>query len=242
MALTLLLNLPPIREPLLQIGQVFIKLCYHRIIIMQAIDFLFSIAVLVMSVVLHEISHGYVANALGDKTAKQAGRLTLNPLAHLDPFGSVILPVFLFLSARLFGGGIIFGWAKPVPYNPHNLKNQKFGPALVAAAGPLSNFFIALLFSLFIRFAVPANLFPTEIFSIIGFIISINLILMLFNLIPIPPLDGSKILLAFFPDKWRQKTLLFERFGLIIVLVFLFSFFPVILKIASGLFLLLTGF
>ena len=192
---------------------------------MQAIDFLFSIAVLVMSVVLHEISHGYVANALGDKTAKQAGRLTLNPLAHLDPFGSVILPVFLFLSARLFGGGIIFGWAKPVPYNPHNLKNQKFGPALVAAAGPLSNFFIALLFSLFIRFAVPANLFPTEIFSIIGFIISINLILMLFNLIPIPPLDGSHLLFAFLPDALQNIKIFLTQFGFFI-LIFLLFFFP----------------
>ncbi|MEK9209287.1 MAG: site-2 protease family protein, partial [Patescibacteria group bacterium] len=134
-----------------------------------------------------------------------------------------------------------FGWAKPVPYNPYNLKNQKFGPALVAAAGPLSNFLIALLFGLFVRFAAPANLFSAELFSIIGFIISINLILMIFNLIPIPPLDGSKILFAFFPYKWQRTAFLLERYGLIIVLLFIFSFSFVFLKIASLLFSLLTG-
>lgn len=208
---------------------------------MQAVNFLFAIAVLIMSVVIHEISHGYAASALGDKTAKQAGRLTLNPLRHLDPFGSVLLPAFLFFLTRLSGGGIIFGWAKPVPYNPHNLKNQKFGPALVAAAGPLANFVVALLFGLFVRLAAPANLFPAELFSIVGFIISINFILMIFNLIPIPPLDGSKILFAFFPYRWQKAAFLLERYGLIIVLLFIFSLFPLVLKIVSWLFSLVTG-
>ena len=103
----------------------------------QAVEFIFQILILIFSVVIHEISHGAVAYAMGDNTAKEEGRLTLNPLKHLDPFGSVILPTITYLL-----GGFIFGWARPVPYNPYNLRNQKYGPGLVGAAGPLSNIIV----------------------------------------------------------------------------------------------------
>ena len=107
---------------------------------------IFSIAVLVMSVVVHEVAHGSIAYALGDPTAKMAGRLTLNPIKHIDPFGSIIVPLIL----AMIPGGMIFGWAKPVPYNPYNLKAGKYGPAYVALAGPVSNFFLDLIFGLFV--------------------------------------------------------------------------------------------
>ena len=114
---------------------------------MQGIDLIFSIAVLIMSIVIHEVSHGYAAYALGDPTAKYADRLTLNPFKHLDMTGSVIVPFITYMM-----GGFIFGWAKPVPYNPYNLKNQKWGPAIVGVAGPLSNFVTAAFFGTIIRF------------------------------------------------------------------------------------------
>src|SRR3989344_7390564 len=110
----------------------------------SVIGFIFQVAILVMSVVIHEVSHGFMAYALGDSTAKYAGRLTLNPLPHIDPFGSIILPCVL----SLLPGGIIFGYAKPVPYNPYNLRNQKWGPALVAGVGPCANLLVALVFGL----------------------------------------------------------------------------------------------
>src|SRR3989338_7033725 len=141
------------------------------------LDFIFSIAVLIMSIVIHEVSHGLAANALGDPTAKYQGRLTLNPIKHLDPFGSVLLPVMTYLV-----GGFIFGWAKPVPYNPYNLKNQRWGPAVVGAAGPLSNLIVALGFALLLRFFAAG--FPSSLAEIFTSIIFINILLAIFNLVP----------------------------------------------------------
>ena len=157
---------------------------------MQGIDFVFSVAVLIFSVVIHEVSHGYAANALGDSTAKHAGRLTLNPLPHLDLFGSLVLPLITY-----WAGGFIFGWAKPVPYNPYNLSNQRWGPAIVAAAGPAANLLIALIFGLLIRIA-PVIGAPAGFMSIATTIVFINILLAVFNFVPIPPLDGSKILFS----------------------------------------------
>src|SRR3989338_4155214 len=140
-------------------------------------EFAFSIIILIFSIVIHEVSHGYAALALGDKTAQHEGRLTLNPLKHLDPFGSVILPVRSYIF-----GGFIFGWAKPVPYNTYNLRNSKRDPALVAAAGPLSNLGLALIFGLVIRLApqmggfLPATFLPNFL-NISGTIILVNIIL-----------------------------------------------------------------
>src|SRR3990167_5871308 len=119
----------------------------------SAIEPIFYIAVLIFSVVVHEVSHGYAYLALGDRTAKYAGRLTLNPVSHFDLFGSFLLPLFTYFTT-----GFIFGWAKPVPYNPYNLRNQKWGPAIVGAAGPLSNIFLAVFFGIVLRIMVSSSL------------------------------------------------------------------------------------
>ena len=148
-------------------------------------EFIFAITILILSVILHEISHGYVAYLLGDSTAKYAGRLTLNPLSHLDIFGSVILPVFTYLT-----GGFIIGWAKPVPFNPYNLKNQKWGPAIVGAAGPLTNLLIVVIFGTLIRLSSTFSLLPVAFFQLASLIVFINLILAVLNLIPFLPLTA----------------------------------------------------
>jgi len=151
---------------------------------------LFLYIIVVFSAVFHEYFHGWMAYYLGDPTAKYAGRLTLNPLKHLDPMGTVIIPLFLLF----FFGGFI-GWAKPVPYNPFNLRDQKYGSSKVALAGPGANFLIALIFGLILRF-VPITGF---LYIALSWIVYINIFLGLFNLIPIPPLDGSKLLMDLFP-------------------------------------------
>jgi len=178
---------------------------------------IFQIVILIFSATLHEVSHGYVAYSLGDPTAKLQGRLTLNPLKHLDPFGSVILPLLMYISTA---GALVFGWAKPVPYNPYNLRGGKWGPVYVALAGPLSNLVLAIIFSLFIRFA-PITLSPSFL-GIIILIVVINVLLAVFNLIPIPPLDGSKLLFALLPLRARQLEALFARYQLVILIFILF--------------------
>lgn len=156
---------------------------------------IFLIIVLIYSVVLHEVAHGYMAHVLGDPTARLMGRLTLNPIKHLDPFGSVILPVLLALT----GSSFLFGWAKPVPYNPYNLKKGgRWAEAMVSGAGPATNLFLALVFGLVIRIGELLGM-PSYVAELSFLIILINLMLCLFNLIPIPPLDGSKILSALLP-------------------------------------------
>jgi len=203
---------------------------------MEAIDLIFSIAVLIMSVVVHEVSHGYAAEALGDQTARYAGRLTLNPLKHLDPFGSVILPALTY-----FLGGFIFGWAKPVPYNPYNLKNQKWGPGVVAAAGPISNIFLAVVFGLLIRLGAGASWIQGSL-EVISTVVIINLVLAFFNLVPIPPLDGSKIVFAFLPYRFREFEGFMESWGPVILIFFIFFFFRLILPLVFSAFRLITGF
>lgn len=202
----------------------------------QALEFIFQILILIFSIVIHEVSHGAVAYAMGDNTAKDSGRLTLNPLKHLDPFGSVLLPVLTYLA-----GGFIFGWAKPVPYNPYNLKNQKYGPALVGAAGPLSNIFIASFFGLLIRFSSQLTFLPAQFFQIAVYIVFLNLILAVFNLVPIPPLDGSKVLFAALPKSAYALETFFEKYGFIVLLIFIFFLSGIILPIASFIFYLITG-
>jgi len=156
---------------------------------------------LIISVVIHEMAHGYMANFLGDPTARLQGRLSANLLVHIDPMMSVILPAILILS----GSSFVFGAAKPVPYNPYNLRNQKWGEALVAIAGPLSNIALALIFAGLFRYV---NFTPT--FSMLCFnIVGLNIFLAFFNLAPIPPLDGSKILPTLLPWTLRVK---YERF------------------------------
>lgn len=201
------------------------------------VDFLFAIAVLIMSVVLHEISHGYVAYILGDTTAKYAGRLTLNPLKHLDLLGSVIIPIFTYLA-----GGFILGWAKPVPFNPYNLKNQKWGPAIVGIAGPATNFLVLLVFGLALRFSNSISFLPASFFQIAATVSLINAMLMVLNLVPIPPLDGSRVLQAFLPYRWQNIQYVLERYSFFFVLIFIFFIWPrFFLPIVLNLFKLITG-
>jgi len=204
---------------------------------MAGADFLFIIVVLIMSVVIHELSHGYAALMLGDPTAKHAGRLTLNPIKHLDMFGSILVPLGLYL----LNAGIIFGWAKPVPYNPYNLRNQKWGEAIVAGAGPLTNILLALIFGMVIRVALTFEAVPEAFIQISFMVVLINIVLAIFNLVPIPPLDGSKILFSILPlhmMEWRQKL---ERFGLVILIVFIIFLWQFLLPIVLSLSSLFSG-
>lgn len=169
---------------------------------------IFLYIIIVLSAVVHEYSHGWMANFLGDPTAKREGRLTLNPLKHVDPLGTVIIPLFLLLS----GVGFI-GWAKPVPYNPYNLKG-KYGSAKVGAAGPGSNFLLALIFGISTRFLSPES----AMYIPLAWITYINIFLGLFNLIPLPPLDGSKLLMDFFPQTKQLKQLGKSMIGVVIAI------------------------
>lgn len=198
------------------------------------IDFIFSLAVLVMSVVIHEVSHGYAALFLGDKTADYEGRLTLNPIKHIDMWGSIIFPAISF-----FLGGFIFGWAKPVPYNPHNLRNKKWGEALVAGAGPLSNIALAVIFGLGIRFIVPLGSGPSS--EILIIIVVTNLTLAFFNMIPIPPLDGSKILWSILPARFMYIRESIEQFGFFAVLLFALFLWKFVTPLIVWFFILITG-
>ncbi len=159
---------------------------------------IFLYLIIVFSAVFHEYCHGWMAYVLGDPTAKYSGRLTLNPLKHIDPFGTVILPLFLLF----FVGGFI-GWAKPVPYNPYNLKDQKWGSTKVAIAGPGANILIALVVGLSLR------LLPVSGLALVAlhWVVFVNLFLALFNLIPIPPLDGSKLIMDLFPQSQVIRAL-----------------------------------
>ena len=224
---------------------------------MQGINFIFLIAILILSVVVHEVSHGYTAYLLGDPTAKRAGRLSMNPFKHLDLTGSFIVPLMLVILKSSF----VFGWAKPVPYNPYNLKNQKWGPGLVAISGPLSNFLIAGAFGLVALFLPLDQTAKTEIglaavngaaifgagyapalFYFSSMVVWINVFLGIFNLIPIPPLDGSKVLFSFLPyNKLVNFQIFLEKYGFFILLFFLFSFSSVLLPVVFFLFRLFLG-
>ncbi len=197
---------------------------------------IFFIAILIMSVIIHEISHGYVAYMLGDPTAKLAGRLTLNPASHIDPVGSIIVPTLMAMS----GTGIIFGWAKPVPYNPYNLKNQRWGTALVGAAGALSNLFIALVFGLLIRFSDVLSL-SGPFMEISMMIVILNIVLAVFNLIPIPPLDGSKVLFSLLPIKFHYIQEYLERYWIFLIFFVILFAWDIIIPIVGVLFTLFTG-
>lgn len=183
----------------------------------MSVDTIFLIAILVISVIIHEISHGYVAEFLGDPTARLAGRLTLNPVPHIDLFGSILLPALLVLSSS----PILFGWAKPVPVNFYNLKNQTWGPALVGAAGALSNLFLAIIFGLLIRFSGELGISSEPFLQISGMIVLLNVLLAVFNLLPIPPLDGSKVLFAFLPHHLRVIEEFLTQYWIFFIVVLL---------------------
>lgn len=202
---------------------------------MNPIDIIFSIAILIMSVVVHEVSHGYAASILGDQTARYQGRLTLNPIKHLDPIGSVVVP----LITSLFG--FTFGWAKPVPVNPYNLRNRRYGELIVASVGPLSNLALAGIFAAVIRYLVASGNYSCPFLSIAATVVLINIVLAIFNLVPIPPLDGSKVLFGLLPlhlYHWRQYL---ERYSFLLVIVFIFFFWQLLQPLIFWAFYSLVG-
>lgn len=193
----------------------------------------FFFIVLIISAIIHEYSHGWVADKLGDPTARYAGRLTLNPLAHIDPVGSILLPLLLWIATS---GSFLFSYAKPVPFNPYNLRDQRKGPAYIALAGPLSNLLLALVFGLFIQFMPITTMTP-----FFGIIVYTNVLLAIFNLVPIPPLDGSKLLFAALPPTMERFKMTLERMGPLFLLIFVFAFFQFLTPIIRFVFQLFVG-
>jgi len=173
-----------------------------------------------------------MADRLGDPTARYAGRLTIDPRPHIDIWGTLLMPLVLFFFT---GGRFLFAYAKPVPYNPYNLRYHKWGPALVGVAGPLANFMLAAVFALLVR------ILPVSTFSqLLAIVVQANLVLMVFNLVPIPPLDGSKILYAFLPESAREVKIFLDRYGVVLLLFFIFFLFNLILPIIDALFYFLV--
>lgn len=195
---------------------------------------------LIMGVVLHEYAHGYIAYKSGDNTAKSLGRLTLNPIAHIDLFGSILLPLLLIL----FNSGIVFGYAKPVPINPAYFRNYRKGLRYTSLAGPVTNlifaFVVGLVYGLFSYiFFKLTNVMLTSnnlISQIFEGAIYINIFLAILNFIPIPPLDGSKILASFLPDEAMFKFLSLGRFGFIFIFIFIFLGWSIFWTVISPLF------
>lgn len=199
------------------------------------IQILFFIAVLIMSVVLHELAHGYAALYRGDPTAKYEGRLTLNPVSHLDPIGSFLVPLITYVA-----GGFLFGWARPVPYNPYNLRNPRFDEAFIAIAGPVTNICIAALAALAYRaLAYSESMFSgvEAVSSLLIVTVVLNVGLAIFNMVPIPPLDGSKILFSLLPARLYHLRVQMESYALILFVFFVFflssSLSPIVSAVAA---------
>lgn len=182
-------------------------------------EYILFFVILIFSIIIHEVSHGFVADKLGDPTARLQGRLTLNPKPHIDLFGSIILPLILIISHS----PMLFGWAKPVPFDPFNLKNPRKDSALISLAGPSANFIIAILFSIIARILVLINFSGFEFFySLAVSVVLLNVVLGVFNLIPIHPLDGFKVVGGLLSEKQANEWYQLERFGIIFLLAFLF--------------------
>jgi len=196
--------------------------------------------IFIYSIILHEIAHGLIAERLGDPTARLSGRLTLNPISHIDPIMSILVPLFLVIS----GSPIIFGSAKPVPIDPYNLRNPRKDMGMIGLAGPITNILIALFLSLLARIILSFS--PNIIIiDVLRTGAQINIILAIFNLIPIPPLDGGRVLVAVLPDKYSEVLASVENFGIFIVLFLLlfpssfFSLQGIVVKISSFIFSLI---
>lgn len=183
----------------------------------------FQIVVLVYSVILHEMAHGFMAVHLGDPTPKLMGRLSLNPLRHLDPFGSVILPIITSFA------GLVFGYAKPVQFNPRNIRDFRYGGAKIALAGPAVNLALALMTGLLVRYLIGIPGLE-DLASLLSIVVLINLTLGFFNLVPIPPLDGHHIIFAFLPAQYIRFRELALRHGFVLFLIFIFFIFPILQK------------
>lgn len=201
---------------------------------MSLLDIL-QIVILIYSVVLHELAHGLVARSMGDHTAERMGRLTLNPIKHLDMFGSVILPLLLIISRA----GFVFGYAKPVPYNPYNLSDRRFGPLKVSLAGPAANFILAVLCGLFLR-QFGDSLTPRA-GELLAMAVFVNLALGLFNLIPVPPLDGHMLMVALLPARFNALKIAMYRFQWLFLIAAILFGFQLLWPLMLWLFRILTG-
>jgi Zn-dependent protease len=194
-----------------------------------------SIIILVFSVIIHEVAHGYMALWMGDPTAEMQGRLTLNPLRHIDPVGSIIVPII----TSFFG--FTFGWAKPVEYNPYNLKNKRVGELSIALAGPASNLLLAIIFGMVIRIVVSGTSIITPFVEVASYIVIINIVLALFNLIPLPPLDGSKILYFFLPRQYGKFRHILESYAPLFIMIVVFFVWELFAPVIPFVFKIITG-
>ena len=195
--------------------------------------FIFQIIILIMSVVIHELSHGYMAELLGDPTPRLQGRLTLNPLKHLELFGSFLVPILTSLT------GFTFGWAKPIEWNPYNVKNKRIGEILISIAGPGSNLLIAIVFGLVVR--IFGNELPMSFIQISVYVILINIVLAVFNMIPLPPLDGSKVLFSLLPPSMNNVRVTLERYSIFFFLILIFVLWRFVEPIIPYIFKVITG-
>jgi Zn-dependent protease len=197
------------------------------------VNLLFLVPVLLVSMMFHELAHGYVAYRLGDPTAKNRGRLSLNPIRHLDPIGTA-----MFIITYLFSG-FVFGWAKPIPVSPYYFKNRQRGMAIVGAAGPITNFVLAIVFGLVLNWIQPEV--GSRLFTVLFLLFQINVVLGLFNLIPVPPLDGSRVLGAFLPREAYEKWVAVDRYGMFVVLILIVVFGDQFFRLIEGAILGLAG-
>lgn len=197
----------------------------------------FSFIIFILSIIVHEVAHGIAAEREGDPTARMLGRITLNPLKHLDWVGSIVLPLILYISHA----GVIFGWAKPVPYNPENLKRGNKSVAIVSIAGIIVNLSIAVIFGIVIRIAAISGVTSESFFSISSLIVYINVVLAFFNAIPIAPLDGFRFLGAVLPYRFNATMRFIERYSLPLLLIFIFLGWRFVAPLAGKLALLLIG-
>lgn len=199
------------------------------------LEIVFIVIIYFFSIVIHEVAHGAAAYMLGDPTAKNAGRLTLNPLPHIDPFGTVLLPLVMALPAFFGARPLIFGWAKPVPFNPMFFKNIRRGTFLVSIAGVSANLSLAIIFSVFLRFLDPllsgylSAVMIQSLATVFSTVVIANLVLGIFNLFPIPPLDGSRVFFSLLPDRFTKLQMMLEQYGLFL-LIALIVFLPGLLS------------